>query len=270
MLIRFNIELVTNNYHSDYIILGKDRSDIACISVFRYGNQLEMVSAQSRARGRHVTSRESPTSHHLQHRTRRARTNSKTHLSELKQSGHFSISRARNGREQRAGTRHAKICIVCIWLMIGRLRSSFLCKRQQRTMLNWFQYPLHNYCVFRAATYRAERVAVWCLVPVRALFSLFSETLSLSLLSACYCCVRQQLSSVRRARNTVSFGRIVRLFIVEPVFYDRFYSGSFRGHCWRDRFRQSGRTDDDAVYFVTADVRYFFDYFREDNAVTIK
>lgn len=181
-----------------------------------------------------------PTSHHLHH-TRRARTNSKTHLSKLKQSGHFSISRARNGREQRAGTRHAKICIVCIWLMIGRLRSSFLCKRQQRTMLNWFQYPLHNYCVFRAATYRAERVAVWCLVPVRALFSLFSETLLL--LSACYCCVRQQLSSVRRARNTVSFGRIVCLFIVEPVFYERFYSGSFRGHCWRDRFRQSGRTD---------------------------
>lgn len=40
--VKFNIELVPNNYHSDYIILGKDRSDIACISVFRYGNQLEM------------------------------------------------------------------------------------------------------------------------------------------------------------------------------------------------------------------------------------
>lgn len=43
--VEFNIELVPNNYHSDYIILGKGTSDIACISVFRYGNQLEMVSA---------------------------------------------------------------------------------------------------------------------------------------------------------------------------------------------------------------------------------
>lgn len=74
--------------------------------------------------------------------------------------------------------------------MIGRVRSSFLCKRQ-RTMLNWFQYPLHNYCTFfraRAATYRAQRASLFDVLFRSALFNLFNKTLLL--LSACYCCVR--------------------------------------------------------------------------------
>lgn len=70
--------------------------------------------------------------------------------------------------------------------MIGRVRSSFLCKRQ-RTMLNWFQYPLHNYCAF----FRARARQLIGLSARRCLMSCSGPRCSIYLTKlSCCCCVR--------------------------------------------------------------------------------